>query len=149
MRAMTRSEIDAFLSEALIARLATVRPDGRPHVVPVWFWWDGESLYLETGPDFVKVKNLRHNPACAVTIDMTEGGLRFKAVILEGRAELLTKPQVVRDMVDCIYTKYLGREGILAPIPTKMRESEHVIIRLVPERVLNWDDTDVFSRHGA
>ena len=141
MGTMSREAIDAFLAGPLLARIATVRPDGRPHVVPMWYHWDGQSIFMETGPEFVKARNLRQNPACAITIDVTEGGLRFKGVILEGRAELLDDPTFAREMVDRIYTRYLGPDGIEEPTPRAMRAAPHVIIKLTPTRIQTWDDT--------
>ena len=144
MAEMTQAEIDAFLAQPLLARIATARPDGRPHLAPIWFWWDGTSIYMETPPTFVKAKNLAQNPYCAISIDITEGGLRFKAVVLEGQVELIHDRQFVLDMVTRIYTKYLGAEGAQSPTPQRMINSEHVIIKLTPAKVLTWDDT-----HGA
>lgn len=142
MRELTKAEIDAFLAQPLIARIATVRRDGRPHIAPIWFVWDGETLCMETSPRFLKVKNLKHNPHCAISIDITEGGLRFKAVVLEGEAELLEDDQeFARQTAARIYTKYLGAEGILAPTPQRMINSPHVIIRLKPQRIISWDWT--------
>ena len=141
MAAMTSSEMDAFLADTHLARLATVRPKGRPHVVPMWFSWDGEYVYMETLPNSVKARNLATNPNCALTIDLTQGGLRFKGVILEGRADLLADPEFARAMVDRIFAKYVGEEGLGTPTLNQMRARDHVIIRLKPDRVHVWDDT--------
>ena len=138
---LSKTEVNAFLSQSLIARIATVRPDGRPHVVPIWFIWDGASIYMETPPTFVKARNLMANPNCSITIDITEGGLRFKAVVLEGKVEILVDREYVLETVRKIYTKYLGQEGILAPTPNRMINSEHIIIKLTPEHILTWDYT--------
>lgn len=138
---MSKAELDAYLTQLLIARIATIRED-RPHVVPVWYDWDGQSIWIETGLNFQKHKNLMRNPHCAIVIDTTEGGLRFKGVILEGKAELITEPlEFVRETVIRIYTRYLGEEGILAPTPQRMIQSPHVIIKLTPERLISWDYT--------
>ena len=142
MTELTRAEVDEFLTQALIARIATVRPDKRPHLVPIWFYWDGASIYMETPPTFVKAKNLMNNPNVAISIDITEGGLRFKAVVLEGKVELITERAFVLDMVRRIYIKYLGPEGVETPTPKRMiYDSEHLIIKLTPERILTWDYT--------
>jgi PPOX class probable F420-dependent enzyme len=139
--AMDREAMNAFLSEPILARIATVREDW-PHVVPMWFDWDGESLWMETGLGFQKHRNLVANPHCAVAIDITEGGLRFKGVILEGDAEIITGPEAfVRETVTRIYRKYLGNEGIAAPTPTRMITNPHAVIRLRPRRIRTWDDT--------
>ncbi len=143
MTTLSRAEIDLFLAAPLLARIATVRPDGRPHIAPMWFWWDGTSMYMETPPDSVKANNLRSNPFCAITVDITEGGLRFKSVILEGRAELLDDPVYARDMARRVYTKYLGEEGVRSPTPASMISNPHVIIKLTPSRILTYDGTRI------
>jgi nitroimidazol reductase NimA-like FMN-containing flavoprotein (pyridoxamine 5'-phosphate oxidase superfamily) len=140
-REMTPDEINAYLASPVLARIATVRGQ-RPHVVPIWFDWDGARLWMETGLNFQKHRNLLRNPECTVVVDTTEGGLRFKGVAFEGRPELLTEPlDAVRAVVVRIYTKYLGPDGILEPTPQRMINARHVIIKLTPRRVRSWDYT--------
>lgn len=67
---MSRAECLAFLlSRPRPAKLATVRPDGRPHVVPIWFDLDGEQLLFTTGENTVKARNLRHSPWVSLCVD--------------------------------------------------------------------------------
>jgi predicted pyridoxine 5'-phosphate oxidase superfamily flavin-nucleotide-binding protein len=61
--------------------LATARPDGRPHLVPIWFVWVNGSFWLATGEDSVKVTNVRANPEVVVAL---EDGNR--PVVAEGTA---------------------------------------------------------------
>jgi PPOX class probable F420-dependent enzyme len=42
--------------------LPTVRRNGRPHSVPVWFLWEGETIVVFSKPHNQKICNLRHNP---------------------------------------------------------------------------------------
>jgi F420H(2)-dependent biliverdin reductase len=49
--------------------MATVRPDGRPHIVPIWFVWVAEQFWIATGPTAVKVKNLRASPLMSVALE--------------------------------------------------------------------------------
>lgn len=142
MRQLTPSEIDEYLSQPLIARIASVRRNGNPHIAPIWFLWDGKTITMETSPRFIKVENFRHNSYCAISIDSTEGGLRFKAVILEGNVQLLEDDQELnRSIARQIYIKYLGKEGILAPTPHSMINSPHVIIQCTPSKIITWDWT--------
>jgi hypothetical protein len=97
---------------------------------------------METGFGFQKHRNLQANPRCAVAIDVTEGGLRFKGAIVEGVVELITEPEdYVRETAARIYRKYLGDEGIAAPTPSQMIASPHAILRIRPERIRTWDET--------
>jgi F420H(2)-dependent biliverdin reductase len=62
--------------------LATVRPDGTPHLVPIWFVWVTGKIYLCTGVDSVKVHNLIRNPH--VSIALEDG---TQPIVIEGRAQ--------------------------------------------------------------
>jgi PPOX class probable F420-dependent enzyme len=140
--AMSSMEVEYLLSKPLIARMATAGMDARPHVVPVWFLWDGEALYSETNVAYRKARNLRENPSCAVIIDETQGGLRFWGILMQGEAELITEPKAwVLATTRSIYTKYLGPDGIAAPMPQAMLADEHVIIKLAPKKIVTWNDT--------
>src|SRR5579875_2497243 len=59
--------------------IATTRPDGRPHVTPVWGVWIGRALYLDGSPATRWARNLAVNPAVAVHLESGE-----EVVILEG-----------------------------------------------------------------
>ena len=46
MPTLTKEQIQNLLSTPIIARLATVKPDGSPYLVPVWEYWDGEAMFI-------------------------------------------------------------------------------------------------------
>lgn len=56
-----------ILDSATLAHLATVAPDGRPQVNPVWFIWDGERVLLSVKADTAKFRNMRANPSVALS----------------------------------------------------------------------------------
>jgi PPOX class probable F420-dependent enzyme len=87
MQTMSRDEWRAFLLHATrTAKLATVREDGRPHVVPVWFDLDGDTLLFPTGKDSVKGKNLRRDPRVVICVD--DERPPFAYVTIEGKADV-------------------------------------------------------------
>src|SRR5207342_2058479 len=59
---LATARILRFLEQEPVVWLSTVRPDGVPHLVPIWFWWDGEALLVVSKPNAQKVLNLRANP---------------------------------------------------------------------------------------
>ena len=79
--------IDRRLRAEPIIWLSSVRPDGRPHLVPVWFLWDGAAILIFSKPAAQKVRNLRHSPQVMLALDSADEG--EDVVLLEGRAELL------------------------------------------------------------
>ena len=81
------AHIDARLRDEPIIWLSSVRPDGRPHLVPVWFWWDGATILIFSKPAAQKVRNLRHSPQVMLALDSADAGEDI--VLLEGRADLL------------------------------------------------------------
>jgi PPOX class probable F420-dependent enzyme len=64
--------------------LTTVRPDGRPHMMPVWGLWRDGAFEFSTGPKSRKAKNFRQNPRVAVA---TESG--SEAVVIEGEVSVM------------------------------------------------------------
>jgi PPOX class probable F420-dependent enzyme len=49
--------------------LVTVRPDGRPHVAPVWFVYVDDRIWIGTGAESVRVRNLRRNPVASACLE--------------------------------------------------------------------------------
>jgi nitroimidazol reductase NimA-like FMN-containing flavoprotein (pyridoxamine 5'-phosphate oxidase superfamily) len=66
---------------------ASVRSDGRPHLTPVWFVYDGLRLYVSIDPNSIKSRNLASNPN--VSLALEDGS---HPLICEGRAELISPP---------------------------------------------------------
>lgn len=83
---------DRHTSERLSAEpviwLGTVRPDGRPHNVPVWFAWHDPLVLIFSMPDTAKVRNVRASPAVSLALDSADGGRDI--VLAEGRATVVT-----------------------------------------------------------
>lgn len=133
------TQAQELLQQPLLARLATVSPQTlQPHVVPVWFWWDGTSLWISAFSSTRKVKDLRQNPKCAVLIEPIQSQATLQAVLFEGTAELITEPrEQVAAVALQIYTRYMGAEGVLAPEPQSwLTDPENTLIKLTGARRL-------------
>jgi len=61
--AMSNEEIDEFLSVPRIARMASIT-DGKPHVVPVWFYYDGKNIIVPTAKDTKKPRICKTTQMC-------------------------------------------------------------------------------------
>ena len=81
--------VQEFVAAARVCRIASVREDGTPHVIPVCPVFDGEAtVYVDIGPGYTSALALRANPAIAVLIDeYSDDWSRLKAVLLRCRAE--------------------------------------------------------------
>jgi PPOX class probable F420-dependent enzyme len=136
--------VKALLNEPVLARIGTCNPRTmQPHVVPVWFEWDGECLWVSAFSSTRKVKDLHKNPMISVLIDVDRPGETARAVLLEGRAELITDPATVQQMATRLYTRYMGPEGVLAADPQSwIVDPENTMIKLTPTRAFAWGISD-------
>ncbi len=87
--------------------LATHRPDGRPHVMPVWAVWDGTGLLFSSSNGSRKARNLAADPRCVLT---TEDATQ--PVVLEGAAELLTDRAELERLLRLENEKYETNYGM-------------------------------------
>jgi PPOX class probable F420-dependent enzyme len=78
-------KVDAFLAEPRNVVVAGIRRDGRPHLSPNWFCWDGQRFYVSTTRDRVKYAIFRRDPRAQLLIDDPSG---FRAVLVPATAEV-------------------------------------------------------------
>jgi hypothetical protein len=62
-------EAERTLATAELSWLSTVRPDGQPHVTPLITAWHDGALWITTGPEEQKARNLAANPRCTLTTE--------------------------------------------------------------------------------
>lgn len=107
---MTPDEWRAFLQESVRpAMLATVRPDGRPHVAPVWIVVDDDdSVVFTTGADTVKGRAVQADGRVALCVD--DDRPPFSYVLIEGRAEVSTDLDEMLLWATRIGGRYMGAE---------------------------------------
>src|SRR3954470_19021645 len=103
---LAATRIVRFLEHQPVVWLSTVRPDGTPHLVPTWFWWDGAALLVFSKPGAVKAKNLRANPRLMVAVgdpedDFAVGLIEAEATVMDGDA----------DVPDAFFAKYAAELG--------------------------------------
>lgn len=132
---MTADEWRAFLDEPVRpAMLATVRPDGRPHVAPVWIALDDDdSVVFTTGADTVKGRAIRAEPRVAICVDDDQPP--FAYVMVEGTAEVRTDLDEMLVWATRIGGRYMGAEraeafGRRNAVPTEL------LVRVTPTRVV-------------
>jgi PPOX class probable F420-dependent enzyme len=83
--------------------VATVRPDGRPHVMPVWGVWLGGRLWFSSGGRSRKARNLAADPRCTMTTDDAQN-----PVVLEGVAARVVDADGIAAFVAAMNAKYGG-----------------------------------------
>ena len=69
---MSEKEIQEFLSIPRLARMATIQ-NGKPHLVPVWYFYDGTNIIVSSPKGTKKTKNLQSNPNVSIIVDIVDG----------------------------------------------------------------------------
>jgi nitroimidazol reductase NimA-like FMN-containing flavoprotein (pyridoxamine 5'-phosphate oxidase superfamily) len=114
--------------------VATTNADGQPHLVPVCHVLATGKLYIGSGDDGPKVRNLKANPKIAVTVDLySDHWGSLKGVMVQGTAKLIERGPAFQRAKRKLYEKYTqyAKEAALAP-------SDSVIIEVTPTHVFEW-----------
>ncbi|WP_037368218.1 PPOX class F420-dependent oxidoreductase [Amycolatopsis orientalis] len=104
---MLNPDVRRVLDGTPIAHLATVLPDGSPHVVPVWIGTRGDRIVFLTGPDSRKARNLRRDPR--VAISLTPPDNPFEPVVIRGRVAEWIEGDPAWEIIDEVAKKYIGQ----------------------------------------
>jgi PPOX class probable F420-dependent enzyme len=130
---MEQDEINVFLDQenpALVGVVATTRADGSPHVVPVWYRWDGRAVRVWTHEERLWVRNLRRDPRIAFSVQ--ESKPPFGAVTMRGQAEIgiadtedeirrITRRYLTADELDAYVAEWSHLRSIVSIHPAAVR----------------------------
>ena len=129
------ARLDRLLHDEPVVWLSSVRPDGGPHLVPIWFSWDGREILIASKPHAQKVRNVRGNRSVMLALGEAEDD--FDVGLLEGRAELLDAP-AAESLPPSHLAKYRRRMAAIGLSPAEFLATYSQVIRIVPTRFLPW-----------
>jgi len=133
-RKMSGEEWHAFLRHGTrTGKLATVRRDGRSHVVPVWFVLDGDDVVFTTSAGSVKAAAMRRDPRVSVCVD--DENPPFAFVMIEGIATLSDDLDEMLPYATAIGGRYMGPDRA-EEFGRRNAVSGELLVRLTPTRVL-------------
>jgi hypothetical protein len=117
--------------------LATTRPDGRPHLMPViGFWIDG-AMHVVAGERTRKARNLAADGRCVIATMSTT--LPSLDIVVEGQAEALTDGKAVRRVTEFLNAKGWPLEArgdkVHGPHGPTAGPPPYTIYRIVPSKV--------------
>ncbi|WP_231611039.1 pyridoxamine 5'-phosphate oxidase family protein [Rhodococcus sp. CX] len=137
--AMTPEEVDVFLAEERVCRVATVDGDGTPHVAPLWFVWDGSHLWLNSIVRSQRWKDITRDSRVSIVIDAGHGFAELRGVEISGHAESVgevprgsSEDSRLADPELRFARKYTGSESFTA-------DGRHGWLRVTPSKIVSWD----------
>jgi PPOX class probable F420-dependent enzyme len=138
---MSPDEIEAFLAGSLVARLATLREDGTPHLTPVWFVYERGIFYFTLGQRRRHLRNLRRDPRATLLVDVDErvrdgAGGDVRAVMIRGTATIDATPEVVAAYGARIDARYVAPDDDASD---DVLAETYELVALTPTSTLSWD----------
>ena len=135
MGKLSQEDIEELLGRPLVSVVSTIRPDGTPHMTPVWHLVDGGDVVLTVDSSSVKARNVRGNPVAALSVVTDETPQRW--LLVSGKAELSTERS--EEIVRKISVHYMGEEEGIPYSEQAMKDFEFVLLRIKPTRVVGFD----------
>ena len=114
----------------VFATLATILPDGQPHLTVVWVKRDGDDLLVSTTVNRQQGKNMARDPRVTLIIGAPENPYLYAEI--RGRASLTPDP--ARELPDELSRKYTGQD-YLTFNPASVNDAARLIARITPEKV--------------
>ena len=128
-------EMETAMRRARVGWLGTTHPGGGPHLVPVWFFWDGTAIVLYSKPDAQKLRNLQNMPEVAFAVEPRARSMC--SVLIEGRAEVLP----LTDRLAAGFRNKYGRAIRSIGIdPSSFAHIYPTAIRITPQRMSKYGD---------
>jgi PPOX class probable F420-dependent enzyme len=146
---LTPDEAWDEIASAHTGILTTLRRDGMPITLPVWFVAEDRTIAMMTPSGTKKIARVRRDPRASFLVESGERWAQLRGVHLTGRVEFVTDDTATERIEAAINAKYAAFRPALDSLPaaTQKYYAKQVFLRFVPEdRILTWDNTRIAER---
>jgi len=144
---LSRDEAWAMLEAHHTGIFTSLRADGVPITLPVWFVSLDRHIYFDAVARTKKVARLRRDDRVSFLVEDGECWAELRGVHLTGRARVVDDPELVERVQRELAEKYAGCAGDRPAMPAATRdhyEADHLIIEITPdERILSYDNARI------
>lgn len=143
---MTEDEVRRYFDEQKVINVASIGPNGRPHLAPLWYYPHESGVATWTYATSQKAKNLRRRPEATVLVEDGESYERLRGVSMEADVELVEDTAEVTRMGITLMQRYAGAQPG-DPVPEQLRSfiegqaPKRIGLIFRPTRVASWDHT--------
>jgi len=151
---MTAEEVTSFLNETSILQVATIGKDGTPHLAPMWFVMEGDSIVFRSFSRSQKIVNLQRDPRLTVLAEDGDAYAELRGVMITGEARLVDVPAYVLSLYGRLAAKYtligdgpveLTDEELEAAFGRAASKNTAVVVE--PIKVASWDHRKLGGRY--
>jgi PPOX class probable F420-dependent enzyme len=141
--AMSSEELRAFFDQELTLTCATIGPNGRPHLMPLWFIRQGDVLASWTYGASQKVKNLERLPQATVQVEAGKKYAELRGAMLDCDVEIVRDREAILDIGVALAYRYgqapQGTPPELVRAGAEKSGAKRVGLRFRPTRIVSWD----------
>jgi len=130
------SKRDEFLRKEKILRLATIDKDSTPHIVPVWYLYNGKKIYVGTNTKTEKARNVKLHKKVSFCVDVGINAPNIFGVMGKGNAVLITNGSVVSKMAKKILLRYF--KTLSNKSAKEILDDTDCIIEITPKEYSVW-----------
>jgi PPOX class probable F420-dependent enzyme len=146
--AMTDEERESFLAEGWTLQVASIGPQGFPHLVAMWYVIDGGLVTFTTFRKSQKVLNLQRNPKLTVMLEAGKLYNELRGLVIEGTAEIVDDTEETARVMSLVGAKYQGIPADTSSRDAQMKiASKRVVIRVHPVDSYSWDHRKLGGRY--
>lgn len=136
---MTPDEVRAFLGEQRVVTVASTGPNGRPHLVPLWYVVEDDELLAWTYRRSQKVANLRRKPEATLQLEAGDSYEQLRGVTMECDVRLVEEQPEVARIGAAVAARYSGHGGPELDALVAAQAVKRVGLRFTPTSVVSWD----------
>lgn len=138
---MSDEELARFFDEERVLTCATIGPNGRPHLMPLWYVRDGRTLLAWTYGASQKVKNVERDPRATVQVEAGRDRYgELRGAMLECDVAIERDPARVVETGMRLMQRYAGGDASPeAPERVTKQAKKRVVLRFTPTRTVSWD----------
>lgn len=136
---MSEAEIADFVNSSRTGTLATIGPDGQPHLTAMWYAVIDGEIWLETKAKSQKAVNLRRDPRVSFLLEDGDTYDTLRGVSFEGVAEIVEEPEALHRVGVSVWERYtVPYTDECKPMVDQMM-NKRVGVRIVARRTRSWD----------
>ncbi len=136
---MADDEIATFIEQSRIATMGTIGPDGRPHLVAMWYAVIDGAIWFETKGRAQKVKNLQRDDRITCMIEDGNTYDTLRGVSIEGRGVIVDDPDALWKVGVDVWERYTGPYTEEVKPFVEFMLNKRVAVRVDVERIRSWD----------
>lgn len=138
---MSDDEVQGFLEQSRTATLATIGPDGYPHLVAMWYALIDGTVYFETKAKSQKAVNLRRDPKLSCSMEAGDSYDQLRGVCIEGNAHIIddTTADEYWAAAVSIWERYTGPYTEEQRPFVEFMMNKRVVVRVDATRIRSWD----------